>query len=119
MLKVVLLIMLLVVMLLGVWRRGWWLPVNLGEDLSAATNFILYVVVLENWDSSVGMAMVGVRFLEGARVYFFLNSGETGFGANLASYPVGTGGKAARVSRSTMVELYLHFPICFHGVLPN
>jgi hypothetical protein len=62
-----------------------------GEDLSAATNFVLYIVVLENRDSSLGMAMVGVRFLEGARVYFFLNSCQAGSGANLASYPMGTG----------------------------
>jgi hypothetical protein len=78
-----------IVMCMGTWS----LPVN----LSAATNFILYtsIVVLKNRDSPVGMAMVGVRFLEGARVYFFLSSGQTGPGTNLASYPLSTGGKAA------------------------
>jgi hypothetical protein len=52
---------------------GTWLVVacQAQKTLSAATHFILYIVVLEHRDSSVGMAMVGVRFLEGARVYFF------------------------------------------------
>jgi hypothetical protein len=57
----VLLIMLFVVMLLGSWGRGWWLPVNLKGRLNAAINVILYIYLLYRIRIAVSMVCSRAR----------------------------------------------------------
>jgi hypothetical protein len=61
---------------------------------------VLFRMILKVWsrDSSVGIAMgwtAGVRFPAGARDSSLLHSAQAGSGSHPASYPIGTGGKAA------------------------
>jgi hypothetical protein len=67
--------------------------------------------------------------------FALLHGDQTGSEADVASYPVGTWALSPRVKRqgggvklttdlnlvprSRKVELYLHFPICLHGILLN
>jgi hypothetical protein len=67
--------------------------------------------------------MAGVWFPEGAIHFFLLHSIQTGSGAHLASYPMGTmvsfpgGGKAARLFSWPLTCIWDHSPIHPHGVV--
>lgn len=68
--------------------------------------------------------LAGVRFQAGARISL-LHNVQTGWGACLASYPIGTGvlylgtKRPELGPRSVIVELYLFSPIRVHSVMIN
>jgi hypothetical protein len=91
-------------------------------------------------DSSVGIAtsyglddrMIGIRFPTGAGNFSLRHSVQTGSRAHSASYPIVAGALSLGVKRpgreadhlpassakvKECVELYLHSPICLHGVM--
>jgi hypothetical protein len=86
----------------------------------------------ESRDSSVYRRTTGwtsgVLFAAGARDFSLLHNVHTDRGAHSASYTMGTGccfqgvkrpGREADhlVPRLRMMELYLHSPICLHGIV--
>jgi hypothetical protein len=75
--------------------------------------------------------MIGVRFPAGVGSFSLRHRVQTGSGAHSVSYPMGKGvssgvkrpGREANHSHPSSVEvkecveLYLHSPVCFHGVV--
>jgi hypothetical protein len=101
-----------------------------------------FVIKIKSRDSSVGIALgyglddrgFGVRFLAGAGNFSLNHPAQSGSGDHPASYPIGTRGSFLDVKRpgretdhsppssaeaKECVELYLHSPICYHGVVLN
>jgi hypothetical protein len=108
------------------------IPLHPPITVKTCINLYIYIGVSMSWDSPVGFEDTDLRvciwFPAGPRD-FFLRSVHTGSGAYPASYPIGTedsfpgrkrtGREAVYshlVSRSRMVELYLHSPYVFMAV---
>jgi hypothetical protein len=93
--------------------------------------FICLLKYLGSWDSSVGIVTgwtARVRF-PAVKDFSLLHSVQTEPGAHPAPYPMCTGAyfpgvkrpgrKADHSPRLIKLELYLHSPNCFHGIVLN